>query len=151
MQQWTVGQGNLFLPLAQDCDSLLFADMRGLWTDGNAAEGNWGLAYRKITPSEWIVGGYLFYDLRYSEFNNTFHQGTAGLELLNVNWGFRVNGYIPDPGTKAARKIRGHQRHAVQCRAARHAERHPIRQRGHPQQPHRLQPTRLPHAVMIQA
>ena len=27
-------------------------------------------------------------------------QGTAGLELLNVNWGFRFNGYIPGGGAK---------------------------------------------------
>ena len=62
-----LGQGNLFLPLSQDNDELLFADFRGLWTNGDAAEGNWGLAYRKILPSEWIVGVYGFYDFRHSE------------------------------------------------------------------------------------
>ena len=103
----TVGQGNLFVPLWQDSESLLFADLRGLWTDGDAAEGNWGLAYRKILPSEWIVGAHLFYDLRNSEFNNVFHQGTAGLELLNVNWGFRANGYIPDQGVQSVAGLNG--------------------------------------------
>ena len=47
-----VGQGSLFLPLSQDSESLLFADLRGLWTDVQSAEGNWGLAYRTILPSE---------------------------------------------------------------------------------------------------
>jgi hypothetical protein len=100
-----LGQGNLFLPLTQDSESLLFADLRGVWTDAQAAEGNWGLAYRKILPSEWIVGAHLFYDLRHSEQNNNFHQGTAGVELLNVNWGFRFNGYIPDQGVKLAQGL----------------------------------------------
>jgi parallel beta helix pectate lyase-like protein/inverse autotransporter-like protein with beta domain len=103
----TLGQGNLFLPLAQDRDSMLFADFRGLWTDGGAAEGNWGLAYRKILPSEWIVGLYGFYDFRNSEFGNDFHQGMLGAELLDVNWGVRFNGYVPDQGIKAAPGLAG--------------------------------------------
>lgn len=91
-----IGQGNLFLPLRQDSESLLFADMRGVWTDLKTAEGNWGLGFRRIFPSEWILGGYAFYDLRRSQHGNKFQQATLGAELLNVNWGFRLNGYIPD-------------------------------------------------------
>jgi len=100
-----VGQGNLFVPLWQDSESILFADLRGMWTDNEAAEGNWGLAYRRMTAGDWIVGGYVFYDLRHSEFSNTFHQGSIGAELLNVNWGFRVNGYIPDQGVVATNSL----------------------------------------------
>ena len=91
-----IGQGNLFLPLWQDCDSLLFADLRGHWTDVDSSEGNWGLAYRTILPSEWIFGVYGFYDLRHSRFDNNFSQATVGVELLDVCWGFRVNGYVPE-------------------------------------------------------
>lgn len=97
-----LGEGDLFLPLWQDGESLLFADMRGLWSDNQAAEGNWGLAYRQVLPSDWIAGTYVFYDTRRTELNNTFHQGTAGVELLSVDWGFRANGYIPDQSVKAA-------------------------------------------------
>ena len=101
------GQGNLFLPLLQDSDKLLFADLRGLWTDGDAAEGNFGLAYRTILPSDWIVGAHLFYDLRGSELGNVYHQATAGIELLNEYWGFRANGYVPDQAPKLVPGLQG--------------------------------------------
>ncbi|MCA9248939.1 MAG: inverse autotransporter beta domain-containing protein [Planctomycetales bacterium] len=91
-----VGQGNVFLPLLEDDASMLFADLRGQWTDEQAAEGNFGLAYRQIMSNDWIVGGYAFYDLRHSRFNNNFQQFTVGAELLNACNGLRVNGYIPD-------------------------------------------------------
>ncbi|MCH2203262.1 MAG: inverse autotransporter beta domain-containing protein [Fuerstiella sp.] len=96
-----LGQGNLFVPLIQDRDSMLFADLRGHWTDNSTSEGNWGLAYRKILPSQWIVGAYGFLDYQNSRFNNDYFQGTAGLELLSVDRGFRINGYIPGEGANA--------------------------------------------------
>ena len=34
---------------------LLFADLRGLWTDVHAAEGNWGLAFRRM-DGDWVTG-----------------------------------------------------------------------------------------------
>lgn len=91
-----VAQGNLFLPIWQDGDSLLFADLRGQWTDVQSAEGNWGLAFRQKLENQWIIGAYAFYDLRHTRRNNNFQQATIGVELLNVDWGFRFNGYIPD-------------------------------------------------------
>lgn len=100
-QRW-IGQGNLFVPVFQDQDEMMFLDMRGLWTDNSAAEGNWGLAYRKMLQNEYILGVYGFYDLRESAFNNVYHQGTIGAELLAVDWGLRANGYLPDQGVKAA-------------------------------------------------
>ena len=69
-----LGQGNLFVPLLQDRDSMLFADLRGHWTDNSTVEGNWGLAYRKILPSQWIVGAYGFFDYQNSQFNNDYYQ-----------------------------------------------------------------------------
>lgn len=97
-----IGQGNLFVPIWQDDSSLVFADLRGHWSDVGASEGNWGLAYRRILDTDWILGAYGFYDLRHSQFNNNFDQATVGAELLNVDWGFRANGYIPDSNVKAA-------------------------------------------------
>lgn len=100
-------QGSLFLPLLYDDDELAFADIRGLVFDDNSQEGNWGLGYRKVLDSGWIAGFYGFYDLRSTRFNNTFQQATAGAELLNEYWGFRVNGYIPERGTKNTNSLNG--------------------------------------------
>jgi len=96
-----MGEADLFLPLVQDNDQLLFADLRGKFFDDDSSEGNWGLAYRQIRPSKWILGGYAFYDLRDSTFNNTWHQGTFGAELMNVDWDFRLNGYLAEGGAQA--------------------------------------------------
>ncbi|MCB9952822.1 MAG: right-handed parallel beta-helix repeat-containing protein [Planctomycetaceae bacterium] len=94
--------GRAFLPLFQDEGSLLFADIRGQIDDRSAAEGNWGLGYRTYTPTEWIFGFYGYYDLLHSRFGNNFNQGTVGVELMSLNWDFRVNGYFAETSTKAA-------------------------------------------------
>ncbi|MEZ5945016.1 MAG: right-handed parallel beta-helix repeat-containing protein [Planctomycetaceae bacterium] len=94
--------GRVFLPVYQDEGRLLFADIRGQIDDRSVAEGNWGLGYRTYTPSEWIFGFYGYYDLLHSRFNNNFSQGTVGVELMSLNWDFRVNGYFAETTTKAA-------------------------------------------------
>jgi parallel beta-helix repeat protein len=91
-----VGQGLLFIPLAQDEESLFFADLRGNIFNDSSAEGNFGLAYRKMVNDQWIAGMYGFYDVRRSQYNNIFRQGSFGLELMSIEWDFRVNGYIPN-------------------------------------------------------
>ncbi len=93
--QRETGQGLLFVPLAQDNESIFFADLRGNIFDDSSAEGNFGLAYRRMIDDEWIAGGYLFYDVRRSQYRNTFQQGSFGFELLSIAWDFRVNGYVP--------------------------------------------------------
>lgn len=97
-----VGTLDLFAPLMQSENELLFADMRGGLGDDGSAEGNWGLGYRRMLPSGWIAGMYGFYDLRESAFGNTFHQAMFGAELMDVNWDFRINGYVPDGSPKFA-------------------------------------------------
>ncbi|MCR9232325.1 MAG: right-handed parallel beta-helix repeat-containing protein [bacterium] len=91
-----VGQGLLFIPLAQDGESLFFADLRGNIFNDSSAEGNFGLAYRKMVNDQWIAGMYGFYDVRRSQYNNIFRQGSFGFELMSIEWDFRVNGYIPN-------------------------------------------------------
>jgi len=98
--QREVGQGMLFVPLMQDCDTLIFADLRGAIFDDTSAEGNWGIGYRRLMANDWIVGMYGFYDLRQTGANNNFQQATVGAELLNLGMGFRINGYIPEGGTE---------------------------------------------------
>lgn len=89
------GQGLLFVPLAQDSESIFFADLRGNIFDDSSAEGNFGLGYRRMIDDQWIAGGYGFFDVRRSEYGNIFRQGSFGVELLSIEWDFRVNGYVP--------------------------------------------------------
>ncbi|MCA9079474.1 MAG: right-handed parallel beta-helix repeat-containing protein [Planctomycetaceae bacterium] len=96
----TLGDGRLFLPLWQDGDNLLFADLRGQIDNHDAAEGNWGLGFRRFMDAGWIFGFYGYYDLLHSRNNNNFGQATVGIEVLTLNWDFRVNGYIPEDGEK---------------------------------------------------
>ncbi|WP_417385826.1 right-handed parallel beta-helix repeat-containing protein [Gimesia sp.] len=91
-----VGQGLLFIPLAQDEESLFFADLRGNIFNDSSSEGNFGLAYRRMVNDQWIAGMYGFYDVRRSQYSNIFRQGSFGLELMSIEWDFRVNGYIPN-------------------------------------------------------
>ena len=81
----TIGQAKAFIPLAQNSDSLLFADVRGLGTDGDAYEGNFGLGLRWLGYNDWIIGLNSFFDIRTTEVDNTFYQGTVGAELLSVD------------------------------------------------------------------
>jgi len=102
-----LGPVNLFVPFWQDNSSMLFLDVRGYPDDQRALddqstmEGNWGLAYRTVLPSEWIFGINGFFDQRHTEYENRFSQVGFGLELLDVNSGFRANAYIPDGEVKS--------------------------------------------------
>ena len=94
------GQGNLFLPLRQSQVNLLFADLRGNWTDVQSQHGNFGLGFRQMLVNDWIFGIHSHYDIRHSEFGNNFHQASLGLEMLNVDWGIRWNGYLAGEGAE---------------------------------------------------
>src|SRR5882724_3390835 len=89
------GDVDFFLPLWQDQTSLLFGDLRGTFTAQPSQEGNFGLGYRTLVSPEWILGGYGYFDIQNSQNDNLFYQVTLGVELLSVDWDFRVNGYIP--------------------------------------------------------
>lgn len=95
-----LGEGDFFIPLVQDEDTLLYTDIRYRLDNKSSREGNFGLGLRHILPSEWIIGGYTYYDRRKTPYDNYFSQITAGLEALSVNWDFRANVYIPT-GTKS--------------------------------------------------
>ena len=101
-----LGQVDLFAPIMQDQTSLLYANLRGTFTDDPIEEGNFGLGYRQIVPGGFfgqdaIYGIYGFFDVRSSTFNNTFYQGTIGAELITENLEFRINGYLPDNNVHA--------------------------------------------------
>ena len=90
-----LGEANFFIPLVQDEDTLLYTDIRYRLDNESSREGNFGLGLRHILPSEWIIGGYTYYDRRKTPYDNYFSQITAGLEVLSVDWDFRANVYIP--------------------------------------------------------
>lgn len=90
-----LGEADLFLPVAQDSTSLLFANLRTRMDDQSSREGNFGLGLRHMLESGWNLGGYGYFDRRRSEYHNYFNQMTLGAEALSLDWDFRVNGYVP--------------------------------------------------------
>lgn len=94
-QDLSRGEVGLFFPLYQDLDSLLFADLRGRFFDGDNQEGNFALGFRQMLDQGWNLGVWAGIDVRRSSFNNTFPQVAGGLEVLHPDLGFRFNGYVP--------------------------------------------------------
>jgi len=89
------GELDMFLPLIWSDSALLFADLRGSIGDTGNHEGNWAVAARKLISSDWILGAWGVYDLRESSTGNHFDQVSFGIEAMNLNWEFRMNGYVP--------------------------------------------------------
>ncbi|MBU0680968.1 MAG: inverse autotransporter beta domain-containing protein [Proteobacteria bacterium] len=98
----TLGKLDLFVPLAQSDDTLLFADLRGVLADDPSHEGNFGLGLRRIQRDgdsligDWLWGAYGFYDYRHSENNFSYGQATFGAEAMTENFSLRGNYYLPE-------------------------------------------------------
>lgn len=90
-----IGEANLFAPLMQNRDTLVFADVRGMFDDTDAREGNFGLGVRRMLSNGWNLGAYGYFDIRRSSLDNTFHQATLGFEALSRNFDLRANAYLP--------------------------------------------------------
>ncbi|RCK32740.1 hypothetical protein TH9_13625 [Thalassospira xiamenensis] len=90
-----LGEGDMFLPLLQNDDTMLFANLRARFDDDNSREGNFGLGIRHMLESGWNIGGIAYFDRRETEWNNYFNQVTLGAEALSTDWDFRANAYIP--------------------------------------------------------
>lgn len=91
----SLGEADIFQPLAQNADTLLFANVRGRFDDQDNREGNAGLGLRHMLASGWNVGVYGYYDRRRTDYDNYFNQATFGGELLGRDWDFRGNVYLP--------------------------------------------------------
>lgn len=89
-----LGEVDLFLPLAQDERTLLFADLRTRMDDNESREGNFGVGLRHMLEGDWNLGAYGYFDRRRSEFQNYFNQVTLGAEALSLDWDLRANAYI---------------------------------------------------------
>lgn len=87
------------MPIAQNEENLLFADIRGMHDSNMAIEGNFGLGFRHLYYPHMIMGIYGFFDRRRSEFDNYYYQGTFGAECLTEKYDFRFNYYLPEDNT----------------------------------------------------
>lgn len=91
----SLGEVDLFIPVAQSADTLLFANLRLRMDDNDSSEGNYGLGVRHMLESGWNIGGYGYFDRRRTEFDNHFNQVTLGIEALSQDWDLRANYYAP--------------------------------------------------------
>ena len=91
----TLAGANVMIPLMQDDRSLLLLDTRG-WIDGDgwyanngSEESNIGLVYRQQIDCHYILGTYLYYDQKTSEFDNEFEGVAWGAELHSQHFDAR--------------------------------------------------------------
>lgn len=102
-----IGETSLFVPLWQNSDSLLFTDIRGMFDNRQAREGNFGLGVRHMLGNGWNFGAYGYFDVRRSALGNTFHQATIGFEALSENLDVRANVYLPVGGSEKTIDMEG--------------------------------------------
>ena len=97
----SLGQPDLLLPLLQNKNNMTFLNVRGQlqFDNTDVHEYNIGLGHRHMF-TDWILGGYGYYDKRHTQFGSSYNQFTGGLELMSVDWAFRANGYLPENKTE---------------------------------------------------
>lgn len=91
----TAAVASIMAPVAQTDRTMAFIDVRTLISERGVWEGNAGAGVRTITPFNAILGTYVFLDKRQTEFDNQFHQVTAGVEAIGTSWDARINVYEP--------------------------------------------------------
>ena len=95
----SLAKGDLFLPLQQSENFLLFGNLKANFDDQSYKEGNAGLGARRMYD-QWLLGGWVFYDWKESSTGNTFDQMTVGGELLSDDWDLRANVYLAENKVK---------------------------------------------------
>lgn len=92
---------DLFIPLLQNDNQLLFTDLRIFDRSGNSSEGNLHLGYRKLYPdTRKVFGIYGAFDCKRSDKRNDFKQLTLGFEYWHNRWFMGGNVYKPIGETK---------------------------------------------------
>ncbi len=91
----SLGEADLFVPLLQNGDTLLFGSFRARLDDQESSEGNYGLGLRHMLQSGWNLGAYGYFDRRRTAYGHHFHQATFGIEALSQDWDLRANYYAP--------------------------------------------------------
>ena len=90
-----IGEANIFVPLAQDPRTLVFANVRARLDDDHDSEGSIGAGVRRMLENGWNIGAYGFVDHRRTQYDNTFNQTTFGFEALGRDLDLRANIYTP--------------------------------------------------------
>ncbi len=94
-QRRDIARLGFVLPIYQKSNAVTFLSLIGVKDNAKHAEGNFGAGHRVLLNSQWIVGGYGFYDLRRTQNAKMLHQTTFGIEALSKYLEFRINGYMP--------------------------------------------------------
>ena len=94
------GQLDLFAPLYQNNDTLLFGNAIGALDSDSSDGANFGGGIRHIVDGSYILGAYGYFDWLHSPNSNTFYQVSGGVEAMTADWDFRLNGYLPITGSK---------------------------------------------------
>ncbi|NER80079.1 MAG: right-handed parallel beta-helix repeat-containing protein [Leptolyngbya sp. SIO1D8] len=94
----SLGSVYTFVPFIQTPGhSTFYTEGRfSLFTGQGNFGGNLRLGYRTRLPeSNLVLGGYLGWDIRQSEFEETFNQLGIGVDFQGETWVVRANGYLP--------------------------------------------------------
>ncbi|HBC71971.1 MAG TPA: hypothetical protein DCZ38_04255, partial [Coxiellaceae bacterium] len=86
---------DLFVPILQSPNKLVFTDVRFYDRTGKSFEGNIHLGYRQLLEKENLYGVYGAFDRKRSEFGNYFNQMTFGAEFWHKNLFVGGNFYQP--------------------------------------------------------
>lgn len=84
----------IWAPLYQDLDRVLYGDLRLSGDNRENAEQNLGVGYRRIDGG-LILGGHAWVDQRTTKNDSTFYQTTIGAEAFSDKLDVRANIYVP--------------------------------------------------------
>jgi hypothetical protein len=76
----TAGRVELWVPLAQDSNQILYGSANFYVGSDETFSRSIGLGYRAKISDHWLAGGYGFFDVTRTAFDNTFYQGSFGIE-----------------------------------------------------------------------
>lgn len=92
----SIGMVELWHPLAQDYQSVLYTDLRLMGDNSDNREFNFGIGHRHLVNDDKIaLGLHGWVDRRTTELGSTFYQLAGGYEFLTADSELRVNAYLP--------------------------------------------------------
>ncbi|NBX66676.1 MAG: hypothetical protein EBQ96_06760 [Proteobacteria bacterium] len=95
----SIATTELWIPLQQSTEDVLFADVRLMGDNHQNREGNIGVGYRRTTENnvlgKGVAGAHVWIDKRHTERGNQVYQATAGVEWLGEDVDLRANVYVP--------------------------------------------------------
>lgn len=108
-RQRTLAATEIWAPLAQQNDKIVYGSIRYMGDNYQNFEGNIGIGYRQIAFAkshilgQRILGVHTWLDRRHTNHNSTFYQNVIGIELLSNSIDLRANAYIPLSSPKTFR------------------------------------------------